>query len=69
MPGRDYTREPWGTGREAVIGALVGVAAAIGAALWVGGQVASVVTGHGWAAGTVLSGIGAVGRPTEPDRA
>ncbi|HEY5149570.1 MAG TPA: hypothetical protein VIJ23_07075, partial [Mycobacterium sp.] len=68
MPGRDYTREPWGTGREAVIGALVGVAAAIAAALWVGGQVASAVTGHGWAAGTVLSGIGAVGRPTEPDR-
>src|SRR5664279_3830746 len=29
MPGRDHTREPWGTGREAVIGALVGVAAAI----------------------------------------
>jgi len=38
MPGRDYTQEPWGTGREAVIGALVGVAAAIAAALWVGGQ-------------------------------
>ena len=69
MAGRDYTREPWGTGREAVIGALVGVAGAIGAALWVGGQVASVVTGHGWAGGTVLSGIAAVGRPTEPDRA
>ena len=28
-----------------------------------------MVTGHGWAGGTVLSGIGAVGRPTEPDRA
>src|SRR5450755_4407649 len=35
MAGKDHTREPWGTGREAVIGALVGVAAAIAAALWV----------------------------------
>ena len=42
-----------------VIGA-VAAAAILGAMLWASGQVASVLTGHGWASGSLTAGVEAV---------
>src|SRR5664279_1282434 len=42
-----------------VIGA-VAAAAILAAALWAGGQAASVLTGHGWASGSLTAGVEAV---------
>ena len=54
---------------QLLVGALVGSAVVTGV-LWVGGQAASVVSGNGWATGTLLAGVNSViSHRTDPGQA
>ena len=54
---------------QLLVGALVGSAVATGV-LWVGGQAASLVSGNGWATGTLLAGVNSViSHRTDPGQA
>lgn len=68
-PRRDHTREPVGTGWEGPVLVLVSIGAVVAGAMWLGGQLASLLSGNGWASGHALAGIGAIGRPGEPSSA
>src|SRR5664279_1875197 len=48
------------TAFDGVVVGVVAAAAILAAALWVGGQAASVLTGHGWASGSPTAGVEAV---------
>ena len=63
----DYTRQPAPPGLVFTVVALVGLLL-LASAMWVGGQVASVVSGHGFASGTVLSGFGSLFAFARPGR-
>lgn len=68
MVRREYTKEPAGNGQQMAVLALAVLVLLIAVSLWVGGQAASLLTGHGFARGNVLSGVAAAGRAGDPGR-
>lgn len=52
----------------AVLLALAGFIGLLAVGMWLGGQVASLLSGHGFAGGTLLSGIGSLGTFSDPGK-
>ncbi|WP_051266027.1 type IV secretory system conjugative DNA transfer family protein [Nakamurella lactea] len=60
---RDHKTEPLADGQQAALLALLVFIALTVLSLWAGGQATSLLTGHGPASGSILSGLAALGGP------